>query len=88
VPTFTRLSPCSRMFRRRSRSEVDQALRMELLKTAIEYKVEANTIAENNRRRGRTCDDPNMPRPEDVSINMLTGEVAMRHPVFLNGGVF
>jgi hypothetical protein len=63
------------------------ALDMELLKTAIEYQAEARRIAVDRKRRGIPDDDPTMPRPEDVLINMQTQEVAICHPDFLGSGL-
>jgi len=62
------------------------ALDMELLKTAIEYQAHARRIAADRKRRGITDDDPTMPRPEEVLIDMQTQEVAICHPDFLASG--
>ena len=60
------------------RGEVE--LNAELLKTAIEYRHEALTIQQERKRKGIADDgDPMMPRPEDVAINMQTGEVVLLH---------
>jgi hypothetical protein len=58
-------------------------LNMELLKTAIEYKAEAEREAERRRRLGITYVDPTTPHPDDVVIDMQTGDVAMCHKDFV-----
>ena len=63
------------------------ALRMELLKTAMEYQANARRIAEDRRRRGLPDDDPNMPRSHDVIIDMETQAVAVVYPDFLGCGL-
>jgi hypothetical protein len=55
---------------------------MELLKTAIEYKAEADREVERRRRLGITYVDPNAPHPDDIVVDMSTGEVAMCHKDF------
>jgi hypothetical protein len=57
-------------------------LNMELLKAAIEYKAEAEREAERRRRFGITYVDPNAPHPDDIVVDMQTGEVAMCHKDF------
>jgi hypothetical protein len=57
-------------------------LNMELLQAAIEYKAMANREAERRRRLGITYVDPNAPHPDDVVIDMHTGDVAMCHKDF------
>jgi len=57
---------------------------MELLKVAIEYKFEADREAKRRRRLGITYVDPMAPHPDDIVINMQTGEVAMCHKDFGN----
>ena len=52
-------------------------LNMELLQAAIEYKAMANREAERRRRLGITYVDPNAPHPDDVVIDMHTGDVTM-----------
>jgi hypothetical protein len=55
---------------------------MELLQAAIEFKAIANREAERRRRLGITYVDPNAPHPDDLEINMHTGEVTMYHKDF------
>jgi hypothetical protein len=55
---------------------------MELLQAAIEYKAMANREAERRRRLGITYVDPNAPHPDDVVIDMHTGDVAVCHNDF------
>ena len=55
---------------------------MELLKSAIEYKAEAEREAERRRRLGITYVDPMAPQSEDIVIDMQAGEVAMCRKVF------
>jgi hypothetical protein len=57
-------------------------LNMELLKAAIEYKAVANREAERRGRLGITYVDPNAPHPDDLEIDMHTGEVTMYHKDF------
>ena len=57
-------------------------LDMELLKSAIEYKEFARDLERKVKLGLIKGDDPNMPRPEDVIINMHTGAVAMMHEDF------
>jgi hypothetical protein len=57
-------------------------LYMELLQAAIEYKATANREVERRRRLGITYVDPNAPHPDDVVIDMHTGDVAMCHKDF------
>src|SRR5215207_8722688 len=57
-------------------------LNMELLQAAIEYKAMANREAERRRRLGITYVDPNAPHPDDLVIDMHTGDVAMCHKDF------
>src|SRR5918997_3032859 len=49
-------------------------LNMELLQAAIEYKAMANRETERRQRLGITDVDPNAPHPDDVDIDMHTGE--------------
>jgi hypothetical protein len=58
-------------------------LNMELLRAAIEYKAEAEREAERRRRLGITHVDPTVPHPDDIIIDMQTGEVAMCHKDFV-----
>jgi hypothetical protein len=57
-------------------------LDMELLKSAIEYKEFARDLERKVKLGLIKGDDPNVPRPEDVIINMHTGAVAMLHEDF------
>ena len=57
-------------------------LDMELLKSAIEYKEFARDLERKVKLGLIKGDDPNVPRPEDVIINMHTGAVAMMHEDF------
>ena len=57
-------------------------LNLELLQAAIEYKATANREVERRRRLGITYVDPNAPHPDDVVIDMHTGDVAMCHKDF------
>jgi len=57
-------------------------LNMELLKVAFEYKAVAEREAERRRRLGITYVDPTAPQPDDIVIDMQTGEVAMCHKDF------
>jgi hypothetical protein len=57
-------------------------LNMELLQAAIEYKAMANREAERRRRLGITYVDPNAPHPDDIVIDMHTGDVTMCHKDF------
>jgi len=54
----------------------------ELLKVAIEYKEFARDLEQKVKLGLIKGDDPNMPRPEDVIINMQTGKVVMMHKDF------
>jgi hypothetical protein len=62
-------------------------LDIELLRTAIVYKAHARRIAEDRQRRGIPDDDPTMPRPEDMLIDMHTQEVTICHPDFFGSGL-
>jgi hypothetical protein len=57
-------------------------LDMELLKAAIEYRAMAEREAERRQRLGITYVDPTAPHPDDVVIDMQSGEVAMCHKDF------
>jgi hypothetical protein len=58
-------------------------LNMELLRAAIEYKAMANREAERRQRLGITYVDPNAPHPDDLEIDMHTGDVTMCHKDFV-----
>ena len=57
-------------------------LNMERLQAAIEYKAMANREAERRRRLGITYVDPNAPHPDDIEVDMHTGEVTICHKDF------
>jgi hypothetical protein len=56
-----------------------EANEVELLKAAIEYKAAAERHVERRRQLGITEVDPTMPHPDDVVIDMHTGQVWMAH---------
>jgi hypothetical protein len=60
-------------------------LNMELLKTAIDYQLNAARDLYQRQQLGITDIDPFLPHPDDVEINMSTGEVAIRHRDFPQG---
>jgi hypothetical protein len=55
---------------------------MEMLKTAIEYRQLALKL-ERDVELGRVQPDPLMPKPDDILVDMHTGEVAFTHEDFL-----
>jgi Family of unknown function (DUF5681) len=60
----------------------EHKLNMEMLKTAIEYRQLALKL-ERDVELGRVQPDPLMPKPDDILVDMHTGEVAFTHEDFL-----
>lgn len=52
----------------------------ELLRTAIEYKVDWESEIERCKRLGLPAPEP-LPHPKDIEINMSTGEVLIKGPI-------